>query len=102
MYKAVVEEEIPIIGYIAWSFVDNNEWGSFKPRFGLHYVNYTTPELPRIPRPAAKWFAHLSTTKGLDNLNLETVQMGTNEEQEATATLEELHYPEAGGNGGVP
>eukprot|EP00644_Phytophthora_capsici_P004544 jgi/Phyca11/111127/e_gw1.19.476.1 len=103
VYKAVVEEKIPIIGYTAWSFVDNNEWGSYKPRFGLHYVNYTTPELPRIPRPAAKWFAHLSTTKCLDDSDLETVQMSTDEEQEATATREELHYPEAGGNGvGVP
>ncbi|KAG6945884.1 hypothetical protein JG688_00016324 [Phytophthora aleatoria] len=106
VYKAVVEEKIPVIGYTAWSFLDNNEWGSYKPRFGLHYVNYTknaSSELARIPRPAAKWFAHLSTTKCLDGWNLETVQMNTDEEQEATATREELHYPEAGGNGvGVP
>ncbi|KAL3669038.1 hypothetical protein V7S43_006323 [Phytophthora oleae] len=103
VYKAVVEEEIPIIGYTAWSLVDNNEWGSYKPRFGLHYVNYTTPELARIPRPAATWFAYLSTTKCLDDWNLETIQVDADEKQEATATREELHYPEAGGDGvGVP
>ncbi|RLN64009.1 hypothetical protein BBJ29_005346 [Phytophthora kernoviae] len=79
VYKAVVEENIPIIGYTAWSFLDNYEWGSFSPRFGLYYVNFSsetgdkdeayTPQssgLERIPRPAAKWFGHLAKTKCMD------------------------------------
>ncbi|KAH7484244.1 Beta-glucosidase 27 [Phytophthora ramorum] len=78
VYKAVVEEKIPVVGYTAWSFLDNYEWGSYGPRFGLYYVNFTEEtgspdyekpkptDLERIPRPAAKWFHKVSTTKCLD------------------------------------
>ncbi|KUF97049.1 hypothetical protein AM588_10009635 [Phytophthora nicotianae] len=79
VYKAVVEEKIPVIGYTAWSFLDNFEWGSYKPRFGMYYVNWTSEtgspdfnnpkptDLARIPRPSAKWFHKLSTTRCLDD-----------------------------------
>ncbi|KAG3075662.1 hypothetical protein PI124_g408 [Phytophthora idaei] len=79
VYKAVVEEKIPVIGYTAWSFLDNFEWGSYKPRFGMYYVNWTTEtgspdfnnpkptDLARIPRPSAKWFHKLSTTRCLND-----------------------------------
>ncbi|TYZ67451.1 hypothetical protein PybrP1_004225 [[Pythium] brassicae (nom. inval.)] len=41
-FQAYLEQfKIPVIGYTAWSFYDNYEWGSFKPRFGLYYVNFT-------------------------------------------------------------
>ncbi|KAK1947569.1 Beta-glucosidase 32 [Phytophthora citrophthora] len=75
VYKAVTEENIKVIGYTAWSYLDNYEWGSFEPRFGLYYVDfpaeigsadYTTPktsELNRTARPAAKWFSQLAKTK---------------------------------------
>ncbi|KAK1935086.1 Beta-glucosidase 24 [Phytophthora citrophthora] len=66
VYKAVTEENIKVIGYTAWSWMDNYEWGSFEPRFGLYYVDLpseigstdcTTPkisDLTRTARPAAK------------------------------------------------
>ncbi|GAB9467968.1 Beta-glucosidase [Globisporangium polare] len=85
VYRAITEFKIPIIGYTAWSFVDNYEWGSFKPRFGLYYVNFTsetglkdevTPgatALTRIPRPAAKWYAQVAKTKCLDGFAIEGV-----------------------------
>ncbi|KAF1775909.1 Glycosyl hydrolases family 1, N-terminal conserved site [Phytophthora cactorum] len=75
VYKAVTEEKIKVIGYTAWSYLDNYEWGSFEPRFGLYYVNFTSQtgskdyvsakpsELERTPRPAAKWFSKLAKTK---------------------------------------
>jgi beta-glucosidase/6-phospho-beta-glucosidase/beta-galactosidase len=31
---------LPIAGYFHWSLVDNYEWGSFAPRFGLHAVDH--------------------------------------------------------------
>jgi beta-glucosidase/6-phospho-beta-glucosidase/beta-galactosidase len=85
VHKALVEEKIPIIGYTAWSFLDNYEWGSFEPRFGLYYVNFSsntgekdeaysphsTGGLERIPRPAAKWFGHVARTKCLDGWTYE-------------------------------
>jgi len=70
-----IEEGIPIIGYTAWSLLDNYEWGSFEPRFGLFYVDYPDqgvgspygylPEpqdLQRIPRPAAHLIAYVAQT----------------------------------------
>ncbi|ETM45853.1 hypothetical protein L914_09193 [Phytophthora nicotianae] len=78
VHKAVVEEKIPVIGYTAWSFLDNYEWGSYGPRFGMYYVNFTEQtgspdfyepkptDLARIPRPSAKWFKKVSETKCLD------------------------------------
>ncbi|ETN08144.1 hypothetical protein PPTG_12005 [Phytophthora nicotianae INRA-310] len=79
VHKAVVEEKIPVIGYTAWSFLDNYEWGSYNPRFGMYYVNFTEQtgspdfyepkptDLARSPRPSAKWFKKVSETKCLDS-----------------------------------
>ncbi|KAF4039725.1 Glycosyl hydrolase family 1 [Phytophthora infestans] len=78
VHKAVVEEKIPVIGYTAWSFLDNYEWGSYGPRFGMYYVNFTEQtgspnfyepkptDLARIPRPSARWLNKVATTKCLD------------------------------------
>ncbi|ETI38324.1 hypothetical protein F441_15758 [Phytophthora nicotianae CJ01A1] len=74
VHHAIYEENIPIIGYTAWSFVDNYEWGSYAPRYGLYYVDfpdnigdkdvYSVPStyLNRTARTAAKWYANLATT----------------------------------------
>lgn len=40
VHKAIAEEKIPVIGYTVRSFMDNYEWGSFKPRLGLYYVDF--------------------------------------------------------------
>ncbi|KAF4319502.1 hypothetical protein BBO99_00000762 [Phytophthora kernoviae] len=74
VHKAIYEESIPVIGYTAWSFVDNYEWGSYAPRYGLYHVDfpdnigdrdvYEVPStyLNRTARSAAKWYADLATT----------------------------------------
>ncbi|KAL3668997.1 hypothetical protein V7S43_006284 [Phytophthora oleae] len=92
VHKAITEENIPIIGYTAWSLLDNFEWGSYESRFGLFYVNYTSEtgspdyyeskpsDLARIPRPSAKWFQKVATSKCLN-------------QDEASATT-----PESGGH----
>jgi hypothetical protein len=91
VYIAVEEEKLPVIGYTAWSFLDNYEWGSYGPRFGLYYVNFTeqagspdyyepkSTDLARIPRPAAKWFKKVATTRCLDDSSefLTTAPAGT-------------------------
>lgn len=30
----------PLIGYLHWSLVDNYEWGSYTPRFGLYSIDF--------------------------------------------------------------
>jgi beta-glucosidase/6-phospho-beta-glucosidase/beta-galactosidase len=34
--KQLRNEGVPLIGYLYWSLVDNYEWGSYAPRFGLY------------------------------------------------------------------
>lgn len=37
----IINDGIPLIGYLHWSLFDNYEWGSFTPRFGLLSLDYT-------------------------------------------------------------
>jgi beta-glucosidase/6-phospho-beta-glucosidase/beta-galactosidase len=34
-----IDRGVPVAGYWHWSLVDNYEWGSYEPRFGLHGVD---------------------------------------------------------------
>lgn len=42
--KSIWEDGVNIIGAIAWSFMDNWEFGSYEQQFGLQVVNRTTLE----------------------------------------------------------
>jgi len=39
--RRIMDEGIPLLGYLHWSVTDNYEWGSFSPRFGLFRVDYS-------------------------------------------------------------
>lgn len=52
-------------GYTVWTLMDNFEWATgFSDKFGLHFVNYTDPALPRIPRESAKVYASIIRCRG--------------------------------------
>ncbi|KAL8028510.1 hypothetical protein ABFX02_14G165400 [Erythranthe guttata] len=54
--RQAIAEGVNVKGFIAWSFLDNFEWGSgFTVRFGLVYVDYLNG-LKRIPKKSAIWF----------------------------------------------
>ena len=38
---------VPVTGYWHWSLVDNYEWGSYEPRFGLYGVDRDRAD-PRV------------------------------------------------------
>ncbi|XP_006880794.1 PREDICTED: lactase-phlorizin hydrolase [Elephantulus edwardii] len=60
-----VQDKVDIRGYTAWSAMDNFEWAvGFAERFGLHFVNYTDPSLPRIPRESARFYASITQCNG--------------------------------------
>ncbi|HEX7168366.1 MAG TPA: family 1 glycosylhydrolase [Acidimicrobiales bacterium] len=45
--RALREEGVPVAGYWHWTLVDNYEWGSYEPRFGIHGVD-RSGDVPRI------------------------------------------------------
>ncbi len=36
----MLDQGVPLIGYLHWSLTDNYEWGSFTPRFGLYRIDF--------------------------------------------------------------
>ena len=45
----------------AWSLIDNYEWGSFKPRFGLFRVDRAR-DFRRSPGNGADYYAEVAKT----------------------------------------
>ena len=57
--KSVMDEGVPVKGYVHWSLLDNFEWISgFRPRFGLVAVDRRTFE--RKPKPSAAVYAAIA------------------------------------------
>ncbi|KAK1388192.1 Beta-glucosidase 44 [Heracleum sosnowskyi] len=53
--KKTVDDGANVIGYFAWSLVDNFEWRlGYTSRFGIIFVDFQT--LVRIPKMSAYWF----------------------------------------------
>ncbi|PUZ73249.1 hypothetical protein GQ55_2G458900 [Panicum hallii var. hallii] len=60
--KKAIDEGARVIGYFAWSLLDNFEWRlGYTSRFGLVYVDYKT--LKRYPKDSAFWFKHMLSKK---------------------------------------
>ncbi len=53
-----------IDGYLYWSFLDNYEWASFVPRFGMVSVDFNT--FARTPKPTAQFFREVIRNNGFD------------------------------------
>jgi len=61
--RRAAEEGAEIYGYLAWSLLDNFEWGrGYTERFGLVYVDFATQE--RIPKDSAGWYRNVMETNG--------------------------------------
>lgn len=55
-----------LIGYNYWSLIDNYEWGSYTPRFGLYTVDVTTdPSLTRKPTDAVAAYRTITRAGGV-------------------------------------
>ncbi|KAH9206084.1 glycoside hydrolase superfamily [Leptodontidium sp. 2 PMI_412] len=50
--RAIYEDKVPVLGYYAWSLMDNFEWSAgYAPRYGIVHTDYTT--LKRTPKGSA-------------------------------------------------
>ncbi|WEV65209.1 family 1 glycosylhydrolase [Bifidobacterium sp. ESL0764] len=45
----------PILGYFHWSLLDNYEWGSWEPTFGLAYAGRESGTFDRVAKPSLAW-----------------------------------------------
>ncbi len=61
--KEAVKENIPVLGYLHWSIMDNFEWAEgYTPRFGLIYVDYSSQK--RILKSSAIAYRKIIQTNG--------------------------------------
>lgn len=58
---SAVEDGLDVRGYLAWSALDNYEWGSYAATFGLIAVDPVTFE--RTAKPSAEWLGGLGRTR---------------------------------------
>jgi beta-glucosidase len=53
-----IAEGVDLRGYLHWSALDNYEWGSYTPTFGLIAVDRQT--FTRTPKPSAHWLGQVA------------------------------------------
>jgi beta-glucosidase len=56
--KAAMDDGVSVLGYLHWSLLDNYEWGSYRPTFGLVAVDRST--FSRTPKPSGQWLGNLA------------------------------------------
>ncbi len=62
--REAMDRGVDVRGYFYWSLLDNYEWGSYLPRFGLVAVNPQTFE--RTPKPSAAFYRAIIERHGFD------------------------------------
>lgn len=55
---------IDVLGYLHWSLLDNYEWGSYDPTFGLISVDRKT--FKQTPKPSLTWLGQVARTGTLN------------------------------------
>jgi beta-glucosidase len=58
-----IDDGIDVRGYLHWSLLDNYEWGSYQPTFGLVSVDHDT--FARTIKPSGHWLGSVARTNGL-------------------------------------
>ena len=62
LHRAITDG-IQVEGYLYWSLLDNYEWGTYGPTFGLVSVDRST--FVRTVKPSAQWLGNVATANAL-------------------------------------
>nr|XP_006817621.1 PREDICTED: lactase-phlorizin hydrolase-like [Saccoglossus kowalevskii] len=66
--KAIELDQVNVIGYCAWSLMDNFEWAAgYSERFGLYYVDFNDEDRPRYKKESAIFYSQLVHNNGFVN-----------------------------------
>jgi beta-glucosidase len=61
---AAIQQDVPVVGYCHWSFMDNFEWAlGYAQRFGLVHVDYDT--LVRTVKNSGRYYAEIARANAL-------------------------------------
>lgn len=63
--KRAIDEGVPVLGYMHWSLIDNYEWGTYAPRFGLYGIDQRDPTIRRFKTPAAGVYQAIASRNAL-------------------------------------
>lgn len=56
--QRAMADGVDVRGYLHWSLLDNYEWGSYRPTFGL--ASWDPETFDRTPRPSAHWLGRVA------------------------------------------
>jgi len=63
--KAITLDNCNVIGYVAWSLLDNFEWSfGYSLKFGLVNVDFSSENRTRSPKLSSRYLANLASTNG--------------------------------------
>ncbi|XP_047096706.1 myrosinase 1-like [Schistocerca piceifrons] len=66
LLRSINDDGVPVIGYTAWSLLDNLEWMSgYTIKFGLYSVDYDGPERPRTAKASVPVMAQIYKEKAV-------------------------------------
>ena len=58
--QRAMADGVDVRGYLHWSLLDNYEWGSYRPTFGL--IGWHPLTFDRTPKPSARWLGDVART----------------------------------------
>lgn len=61
---SAMEDGAVVLGYLHWSLVDNYEWGSYRPRFGLFHLD-KAGTFKRLPSEGARYYSQVARRNSL-------------------------------------
>ena len=65
MLKSINLDQVNILGYYAWSLLDNFEWDSgYTAKFGLTFVNMTDKNRKRTPKESSRFYTKIVNENG--------------------------------------